>query len=68
MSIASYRINDAGCSQLVKFRRREVETLQIYFSDLNKEAQEEVLAFYEVSSAEELNLDVVPLIELEKAD
>jgi hypothetical protein len=45
-----------------------METLQIYFSDLNKEAQEEVLAFYEVSSAEELNLDVVPLIELEKAD
>ena len=45
-----------------------MEVMKIYFGDLNEEAQKELLEFYGIASPEELNLDVVPLIELEKAD
>lgn len=45
-----------------------MESLKIYFSDLNEETQKEVLEFYGVNSPEELNFEIVPLVELEKAD
>ena len=37
----------------------------IYFSDLNEEAQEELLEFYEIESPEEMNWDVVPISVIE---
>lgn len=68
MGIASYRINGEGCGQLVILGEGVMESLKIYFSDLNEEAQKEVLEFYGVNSPEELNFEIVPLVELEKAD
>ena len=42
--------------------------LEIYFSDLNKEAQAEILEFYDIVSPEEANLDIAPLFILESVD
>jgi hypothetical protein len=44
------------------------ETLEIMFDDLNAKAREEVLEFYGYDSAEDGNLDVVPLFILEKQE
>ena len=41
------------------------DTLNIMLDDLNDEAQKEVLKFYGYETAEEGNLDVVPLFVLE---
>lgn len=38
--------------------------MEIFFSDLKKEAQKRVLELYNVSTPEEANLDVFPLVEL----
>ena len=42
------------------------DTPTIMLADLNGEAQKEVLEFYGYDSAQEGNLDVVPLFMLEK--
>ena len=44
------------------------ETLTIMFADLNERVQKEVLEFYGYESAEEGNLDIVPLFVLEKEE
>jgi len=44
------------------------KTLTIMFEDLNNKAQKEVLEFYGYDSAEEGNLDVVPLFILEEEE
>ncbi len=44
------------------------ETLEIMFDDLNAKARKEVLEFYGYDSAEDGNLDVVPLFILEKEE
>ena len=44
------------------------EPLEIMLSDLNNEAQREVLDLYGYETAEESNLDIVPLFVLEKED
>ncbi len=40
--------------------------LEIMFEDLNEETKKAVLEFYEIKDAKEMNLDVIPLIILEK--
>ena len=47
-----------------------METLNIFYSDLNKEAQQAVLDFWGLHSAEEgnLDIDIVPLFTLETND
>jgi len=45
-----------------------MEEIRIYFNDLNKDAQIELLDFYGVESPDVMNWDTVPLIVLEKAD
>ena len=42
--------------------------MEIYFSDLNEEAQKEVLEFYGLKTPQEGNLDVVPLFELVESE
>jgi len=44
------------------------ETLEIMFDDLDAKARKEVLEFYGYDSAEDGNLDVVPLFILEKEE
>ena len=44
------------------------ETLIIMLADLNNQAQKEVLEFYGYESAQEGNLDVVPLFVLEEEE
>lgn len=44
------------------------EILTIMLADLNDRAQKEVLEFYGYETAQEGNLDVVPLFVLEKED
>ena len=44
------------------------ETLEIKFDDLNVKARKMVLEFYGCDSAEDGNLDVVPLFILEKEE
>lgn len=44
------------------------KTLEIMFDDLDGKAQKDVLEFYGYCSAEDGNLDVVPLFILEKED
>lgn len=41
------------------------KTLEIYFSDLNNDAKADVLKFYNISSAREGNLNLIPLFILE---
>lgn len=43
-------------------------TFEIYFSDLNEEAQKEYLEFQGVESAEELNTDISPIAIIENED
>jgi hypothetical protein len=38
--------------------------LEIYFSDLTKEAQAEVLSYYGIKSPKEMNWDTYPMFEL----
>ena len=45
-----------------------VEVLEIYFSDLNETAQNDVLDFYDITIPEELNLDTEPIFILERSD
>ena len=40
-------------------------TLEIFFEDLNEETQKKVLAFFDVESEEEGNLNIIPLLALE---
>ncbi len=40
--------------------------IEIMFNDLNEEAKKEVLDFYGIERPEEMNLDIIPLIILEK--
>ena len=42
--------------------------MEIFFADLNEEVQNRVLKFYKISSPEELNYDIVPIIILERGD
>ena len=44
------------------------ETLEIMFDDLNARAQKKVLEFYGCDSAEDGNLNVIPLFILEKQE
>jgi len=41
------------------------KTINIYFSDLKKEAQKEVLKLYQLKDEKEANWDIVPLFVLE---
>jgi len=41
-------------------------TFKIMFDDLNEEAKNELLRFYEIDSPEELNLDLFPITEIIK--
>lgn len=41
---------------------------EIYFHDLNEEAQKRYLKFKRVSNPSELNLDVVPICIIERGD
>ena len=38
-----------------------MDTLEIFFHDLKEEAQDRVLQFYNIESAEDGNYDVIPL-------
>jgi len=42
------------------------KTLDIYFSELNKETQKKYLDFYGIKESSEENLDLAPIIVLEK--
>ena len=42
--------------------------LEIYFEDLTEEKQEEVLEFMSITSPEDANLDVTPIMILEDPD
>ena len=44
------------------------KVLAIFFRDLNKKAQREILKFYNIKSELEDNLDVFPLFILEEPD
>lgn len=41
------------------------KTIEIYFKDLKKEKQEEVMKAYKIKSAKEMNWDLIPLTTLE---
>jgi hypothetical protein len=47
-----------------------IETFEIYFRDLNKDAQERFLTFQEIENPEDGNYDVFPIaiIELDKEE
>lgn len=40
--------------------------IEIMFDDLNEETKKEVLDFYGIKSAKDMNWDIIPLIVLEK--
>lgn len=42
-----------------------MNSIEIYFSDLNEEAQKEVLKLYGIKKVEDGNLDIIPLCVLE---
>jgi hypothetical protein len=42
--------------------------LEIFFDDLNEEAQQKLLEYYHIHSPEEMNFEVVPLFLLERGD
>jgi len=44
---------------------RPVRIFSIYFDDLKKECQRELLKFYGVDKPEDMNWDVVPVVTLE---
>ena len=44
------------------------KTMEIYFSDLNEDAQKAVLDFYELETPEDGNYDVFPICVLEHED
>ena len=42
--------------------------LEIFFNDLNEEAQQKILEYYHIHSPEEMNFEVVPLFVLERGN
>jgi hypothetical protein len=40
------------------------DVFEVYFSDLKLKAQRELLKFLKIKSDEQLNLDVLPLVEI----
>jgi hypothetical protein len=49
-------------------KNKQMEPIEIYFSDLNDEGKEKVLKGYELESADEGNFDVLPLFILNVDD
>ena len=49
-------------------KERVNKGIEVYFSDLHKDAQEATLDLLRIKSPEELNLDIVPLFTLEMED
>ena len=43
-----------------------MDKIEIMFDDLSEEMKKRVLDFYGIKSAEDMNLDIMPLIILEK--
>ena len=46
----------------------QTEVLEIYYYDLNEEAQEQLFAFYGIKEAEDANLDINPIAILERPE